>query len=117
MRFLADECCEAALVSALRQDGHDVLYAIESLRGATDDELLTRALSERRFLLTEDKDFGELVCRLRRPTQGIILLRFDVADRAAKIPRLRRLLEQKPDRLAGVLVILETDKVRFRPLG
>ena len=59
MRFLADECCDAALVDVLRRDGHDVLYAIESLRGATDDDLLTRAVSERRILLTEDKDFGE----------------------------------------------------------
>jgi hypothetical protein len=31
MRFLADECCDAALVDALRSDGHDILYAIESL--------------------------------------------------------------------------------------
>ena len=42
MRFLADECCDAALVDALRSDGHDVLYAIESLRGATDDDILAR---------------------------------------------------------------------------
>ena len=42
MRFLADECCDAALVDALRGDGHDVLYAIESLRGATDDDILAR---------------------------------------------------------------------------
>ena len=42
MRFLTDECCDAALVDALRDDGHDVLYAIESLRGATDDDILAR---------------------------------------------------------------------------
>ncbi len=42
MRFLADECCDAALVDALRDDGHDVLYAIEALRGATDDDILAR---------------------------------------------------------------------------
>jgi len=104
MRFLADECCDAALVNALRQDGHDVVYAIESLRGATDDELLTCAFSERRFLLTEDKDFGELVYRFRRPACGIVLMRFDVADRALKIPRLRYLLSQEAGRLSGALL-------------
>jgi predicted nuclease of predicted toxin-antitoxin system len=117
MRFLADECCDAALVDALRSDGHDILYAIESLRGATDDSLLARALFERRILLTEDKDFGELVYRLRRPTHGIVLLRFDVADRALKIPRLRYLLEQEAERLSGAFVVLEADKVRIRPLA
>ena len=99
MRFLADECCDAALVHALRGDGHDVLYAVESLRGATDDELLTRAFTEGRILLTEDKDFGELVYRFQRRAHGIVLLRFDVADRALKIPRLRYWLEReaRPD--------------------
>ena len=116
MRFPADECCDAALVGALRDDGHDVLYAVESLRGVTDDEVLHQAFSERRVLLTEDKDFGELVYRLRRPALGIVLLRFDVADRALKIPRLRRLLEQEARRLSSSFIVLEVDKVRIRPL-
>jgi len=116
MRFLADECCDAALVDALRGDGHDVLYAVESLRGATDDSLLARAFSERRILLTEDKDFGELVYRLRRRAYGIVLLRFDVADRDLKIPCLRYLLEREAERLPGAFVVLEADKVRIRPL-
>ena len=116
MRFLADECCDAALVDALRSDGYDVLYAVESLRGATDDELLAWSFSERRVFLTEDKDFGELVYRLRRPVYGVVLLRFDIANRALKIPRLRYLLEQEAERLPGAFVVLEVDKVRVRPL-
>ena len=116
MRFLADECCDAALVSALRSDGHDLLYAVESLRGATDDEILLRAFSERRVLLTEDKDFGELVYRLQRPAHGIVLLRFDVADRTLKVSRLRYLLEQETERLLGSFIVLEVDKARIRPL-
>ena len=117
MRLLADECCDAGLVDALRGDGHEVLYAIESLRGATDDDLLARAFSEERVLLTEDKDFGELVYRLRRPTYGVVLLRFDVSDRARKIPRLRYLLEQEGRRLPGAFIVLGADKVRIRRLG
>jgi predicted nuclease of predicted toxin-antitoxin system len=116
MRFLADECCDAGLVAALRDDGHDVLHASESLRGATDDELLDRAFAERRILLTEDKDFGTLVFHLRRPTHGILLLRFDTADRLLKIPRLRELLRQEAGRLPGTLVVLGADKIRIRPL-
>lgn len=47
MKFLADECCDASLVEALRADGHNVLYAVESLKGALDEELLARAVAER----------------------------------------------------------------------
>jgi predicted nuclease of predicted toxin-antitoxin system len=116
MRFLADECCNAALVHSLRADGHDVLYVVETLSGADDDAILARAFAEHRVLLTEDKDFGELVYRLGRPTRGIVLLRFDVAERALKVPRLIDLLMREGSRLPGSFTVLEADKVRIRPL-
>ena len=116
MKLLADECCDAGLVNVLRSHGHDVLYAIESLRGVDDDDILHRAFSESRVLLTEDKDFGELVYRLRRPSSGIILLRFRVGGRVLKAPQLLRLLEQRAERLHDSFVVLEADKVRIRPL-
>ena len=116
MRLLADECCDASLVDALRADNHDVLYAVETLRGASDDDILDRAFSEHRLLVTEDKDFGELVYRLGLPTEGVVLLRFDVADRALKATRLLDLLEHQGNRLRGSFVVLEVDKVRIRSL-
>jgi predicted nuclease of predicted toxin-antitoxin system len=116
MNLLADECCDAALVAALRSDGHDVLFAVESLRGATDDQVLERADNEGRILLTEDKDFGELVYRLKRPARGIVLLRFDVADRVLKIPRLRSLLENQSEQMLDAFVVIDKEKIRVRPL-
>jgi len=117
MNLLADECCDAAMVEALRADGHDLLYVLESLRGAPDEEVLARAFSEGRLLINEDKDFGELVYRLQRPARGIVLLRFDVAERDFKIPRLRELLEYESRRLPGAFVVVEASKIRFRPLS
>ena len=76
MKLLADECCDAGLVEALREEGHDVAYVLESMRGASDIEVPQQAWNEKRILPTEDKDFGTLVYRLGRPMQGIILLRF-----------------------------------------
>ena len=52
MKFLADECCDAGLVEALRADDHDVLYAQESLGGGVDDDILAVAYSQDRILLT-----------------------------------------------------------------
>ncbi|MEA3349724.1 MAG: DUF5615 family PIN-like protein [Chloroflexota bacterium] len=117
MRFLADECCDTALVEALRENGHDVLYVVESMRGTTDEKVLARAFSEERLLITEDKDFGELVYRFQHPARGIILLRFDVSERAFKITRLRELLEHEAQQLPGAFVVLEIEKVRIRPLS
>lgn len=116
MRFLADECCDAGLVEGLRLAGHDVLYAIEAMPGAGDAAVLERAHGEGRLLLTEDKDFGELVVRLQRPVRGVILLRFAVREEALKAPRLLELIGRHGERLPGAFVVLEADRVRRRPL-
>ena len=116
MNLLADECCDAPLIQSLREDGHNVFYVLESLRGANDNDILDRAFAEDRLLLTEDKDFGELVYRLRKPTRGVILLHFDEIDHSLKLSRLRELLKNSADRLPGAFVVLEGNKTRIRPL-
>jgi predicted nuclease of predicted toxin-antitoxin system len=116
VRFLADECCSGDIVADLRREGHDLLFVPELMAGATDEAVLARAFDERRILLTEDKDFGELVYRLQLPARGIVLMRFDPADRARKIPRMRALIAYYGSRLEGLFVTLEADKIRARPL-
>ena len=61
MNFVADESCAKPVVLALREAGHDVVSIGEVAPGATDQQVLERALNERRVLITEDRDFGELV--------------------------------------------------------
>jgi predicted nuclease of predicted toxin-antitoxin system len=67
VKCLADECCDALVVAGLRQYGHDVLFVPEVARGAHDETVLSRAAADARIVLTEDKDFGELVVRLGLP--------------------------------------------------
>ena len=116
MKFLADECCDAGLVASLRDFGHDVTYIIEEKTGFSDDEVLTIAYNQRRILLTEDKDFGELVYRFRKPSVGIVLIRIDVRDRHMKWPRLRSLIDNYAERLPGHFVVIHSNRYRFRPL-
>jgi predicted nuclease of predicted toxin-antitoxin system len=61
MRFLADESCDFRVVEALRRAGHEVLAVVEAARGAPDHEVIETARSGQRVLLTEDRDFGQLV--------------------------------------------------------
>jgi predicted nuclease of predicted toxin-antitoxin system len=105
MRLLADECCDALLVEGLRRDGNEVLYMKEFSPGAADYTVLQLAASQQRVLLTEDKDFGELVVRLRLPADGIVLLRINPADSALKLTRLRHLLQHHVGRLPGSFTV------------
>ena len=75
MLWLSDECVDAGLVGRLRAAGHNVIYVAEIASGSTDIEVIRRARVEGRLLLTEDKDFGELVFRAGMPVSGVVLLR------------------------------------------
>ena len=72
MRWLADECVAAPLVALLRTNGHDVLYVAEAAAGLSDADVIVLALREQRLLLTEDKDFGDLVFRRERAVPGVV---------------------------------------------
>jgi len=59
MNFVADESCARPVIQALREASHDVVAIAEI---ACDRwQVLERALKEKRVLITEDRDFGELV--------------------------------------------------------
>ena len=70
VRLLVDECCDPRLVAALRQAGHDVRYVLEVNSGASDQDLVALSIEQDRILITEDKDFGELVIRHGKLCRG-----------------------------------------------
>jgi len=69
---IADENIDAQIVEKLRENGYTVLYIRELDPGISDDEVLNLANQNSAVLITNDKDFGELVFRLRRVTAGVI---------------------------------------------
>jgi len=116
VKLLADECCDSALVSFLRKEGHDVLYITEHEPGALDSEIIEKARIGKRIIITEDKDFGGLVYRFKIETEGIILLRFKVNEAQKKRQKIKILIEEYKDRLKKHLVVVNPEGFRFRPL-
>ena len=84
MNLLADESYAGPVIRALLEAGHDVVAIAEVAKGATDEQVLERALNEKRVLITEDRDFGELVYARGRSSAGVILVRFHSRARLAK---------------------------------
>src|SRR2546425_12668591 len=106
MKFLLDESAEYRLVAFLQAQGHDVTaVAHEYPNALTDREVLSIALNERRVLITNDADFGELVFREGLPHAGIILFRLPPGDTDAKIRRFGRLLATHSGRLTNFVVV------------
>jgi predicted nuclease of predicted toxin-antitoxin system len=113
MRFLVDECTGPTVAQWLEDQGHQVFSIFDETPGAFDVDLVQTAFEDNWILLTNDKDFGELVFRERRAHKGIILLRLQDERASNKINVLKQLLENYPDRLPDQFVVVTETKIRF----
>lgn len=116
MNLLADEHIDAIVIAWLRDTGHDVLSVRETVPGASDFALTTIAYDESRAILTEDKDFGELVFRLGRPIPGLLLLRYQVRSRQEHIETFKYQWPSIAGRLSGKFIVATTRSIRVRAL-
>ena len=115
MRFIVDESTGVAVVKSLRRSGHDVLAVAEIMRQADDPDILTLALNEERVLITNDKDFGELVYRSRQTHHGVLLLRLRDESSINRVRVVESVLERYGNRLPNHFVVATESRVRVRP--
>ena len=117
MRFLADESVSRRVIERLRADGFDVISIGETRSGAPDSVVLELADAEGWILITEDRDFGELVIRQRLGVRGLILLELDRVSTAAEADVVSEVIRAHADKLPGNLVVVEPGRIRLRPLS
>lgn len=118
MRFLADESCDFAVVTALRAGGHDVTAVVEISPRAKDPVVLGLARSEARVLLTEDKDFGMLAYAGGLQTAGVVLIRFPNDARSVLGEAVSSVVAELGERIKGAFVVLQPGRARVsRPPG
>ena len=79
----------------------------------TDDDVLAKAHTENWILITNDKDFGEMVFRERKSHRGIIFLRLQDERAASKIDAIRKLLAGYVDQLPDAFVVVTETQIRF----
>jgi predicted nuclease of predicted toxin-antitoxin system len=116
VRFLLNENIPATVIHALRNRGHDVVSAKETMLGKPDKVLLTRAEKEKRLLVTQDKHFGELAFRAGLPAEcGIILFRLGTASPEADSQRMLNVIENRSD-WAGHFSVVTDRHIRVRSL-
>ena len=93
--------------------GHDVLSARDAAPHATDEALLALANRERRVLITEDKDFGELV--FVRGLDHPCVIRFVNMRVEDKVEAMRELIEHHADAMhQNALIVVTPRRVRIR---
>ena len=113
MRFLADESCDFAVVRALLSAGHDVVTVKDLAPGSPDSDVIRLALVERRTLLTEDKDFGQLVFASAVASPGVVYLRFPASARGDVADAVLKLVQREGADLARRFVVVQPGRIRI----
>ncbi|MBC7190297.1 DUF5615 family PIN-like protein [Candidatus Aerophobetes bacterium] len=116
MKFLADVNVEKPVIESLLENGYDVKWIPDYDCQMSDETLLNLANNEKRILITNDKDFGELIFLQKKLSMGIILFRVKGHPSREKIRLIKLLLEKYKNKLLHHYVIVSKNKIRFIPL-
>ncbi len=114
MNLIADEGIDKPIVDALRNAGFDVTYILETNRGAYDDLILEMANTQKRILLTQDKDFGELVYRLKYAHFGVILIRLQGYSAKFKAEIVVNMIIKHKEELIKAFTVIQQNAIRIR---
>ena len=114
MNLLADESVDKLIVDELRQNGHSVLYIAEFAPSIDDETVLHQANQNHALLLTQDKDFGELVFRQGLVHMGVVLIRLSGLSLSAKATSVSTVLANHEDELLEAFSVISPGRVRIR---
>ncbi|MBP9689710.1 MAG: DUF5615 family PIN-like protein [Bacteroidia bacterium] len=115
MVIIADENIEQLLIEKLKQH-FEVVSIYESCRGITDTEIARLASEKNAIILTEDKDFGDLVFIHNQVHLSVVLLRYSFNERHELYQVVINLFKQKPSELIGKFTTVTSKKIRSRNL-
>jgi predicted nuclease of predicted toxin-antitoxin system len=114
LNFIADESVDKPIVEALRGKDYIVGYVAEMEPGISDDVVLDLANRENAILLTSDKDFGELVFRLRRLSSGVVLIRLSGLSPTRKADIVVSFITKYLEQLIGFFSVITPTGIRIR---
>jgi predicted nuclease of predicted toxin-antitoxin system len=113
-KFIVDECTGIAVAQFLRKQGFDAVSVSEESAQTGDLDILRRAVAEQRIVITNDKDFGDMVFRDNQHHCGVLLLRLGDDRAVTKIQVVAAVLSQHVDRLQNRFVVATEQNIRIR---
>jgi len=114
MKIVADESVDYRIINFLRTNSFDVTAIIDNHASISDTEVLRKSNEQNALLITEDKDFGELVFRFKLKHNGVLLLRFSKDSIDVINIKVLETLQKFQDCLLSNFSTLTDKKLRIR---
>lgn len=116
-KLLANENFPLASVYQLRKSGYDITSITEQSQGMSDVQVLEKAFTEQRTILTFDRDYGELIYKKHLVcTSGIVYFRMIPYDPLEPAQLFLDIVHAQDIIFVGSFTILERTQIRQKPL-
>ncbi len=117
MIFLANENFPYPSIRVLRENGFEILSIGESFGGMSDEKVLQKAVSEKRIILTFDRDYGELIYKYKlEAPPAVVYFRTKGPDPIYAGRLLLELIQTNSLDLEGYFTVLDENGIRQRRL-
>ncbi len=112
-KFVVDECTGPAVAEWLIACGYETISIFDTFRGSKDIDILMKALKTGGILITNDKDFGDMVFKQNLNHNGIILLRLSNERSRHKIEVLEKLFKINLSELVSNFTVATETTIRI----
>lgn len=113
LKFLVDECAGPNLAKWLIDKGYEVYSVYDKNPGLSDETIIKKTREENWVIITNDKDFGDLIFRDSHKHCGVILLRLQNERSSNKIDCLKRVLEQFAEQIENNFMVVTETNIRI----
>lgn len=116
MKILADENLNALFIEDLRTQGYQVLSIRETSFGIPDTDVAVLAGDQDSILITEDKDFGELIFAHKAVKISVVFLRYRKEELQLVRKQILQVLQLYHDRSGHFFFTISRGKIRVTEL-
>jgi predicted nuclease of predicted toxin-antitoxin system len=114
LKFLVDVGVGKKVEKCLANQGYDTTSVRDIDPHLPDKEILKIAVSEKRMVVTMDKDFGELIYNSGLLHGGVLLLRLEDAKSDEKAKIIENILVKHSDKIPNKFCVYKDGRLRIR---
>lgn len=114
--IIADENVDRVLIDQMRANGYEVFSIREDQPGISDKNVIQLAKSKKALIITEDKDFGELVFAHEIKNCSVIFLRYEKRNYEKIVNNVFQVLKEHYQNSGHYFITITSKQVRIRSL-